>query len=247
LHPAPRAGTMIALVLDGSSLREVTVSIFSSSSTATKISNPTGGVLTVIGVLAGFSLFTTGCYAELETRPAVVTYSASARVQPVVVQDEEEVYGEAAPVVEIETYPSVVYAGRPVYWVDGRWYYRGPRGWAYYRSEPRVLVTQRVDLERRYPERFRVRAQVNSHVNSHVNVHTNTHESPTVTTHRDVEAAHPTVKVHESVKVKESVKVQEKADAGGSVHVGGSVGGSVKTTTKTTTKTSTKSSSKDRR
>ena len=230
---------MIALVLDGSSLREVTVSIFSSSSTATQTPNPTHGVLTLIGALAGLSLFTTGCYAEVETRPAVVTYSASARVQPVVVQEEEEVYyADTAPVVEIETYPSVVYSGRPVYYVDGRWYYRGPRGWAYYRSEPRGLVTQRVELERRYPERFHVNAHVNTHVNAHVNAHTEARPVE-VTTHREVEAAHPTVKVHEDVKVKETVKVKENVSAGGSVGVGGSV--------KTTTKVTTKSTSKDRR
>jgi hypothetical protein len=226
------------------------VSIFSSSSIATQTANPNRRVLALFGVLAGISLFgTTGCYAELETRPAYVTYSSSARVRPVVVQadaDEEVYYAESAPVVEIETYPMVMYAGRPSYWVDGRWYYRGPRGWAYYRSEPRGLVTHRVDLERRYPERFRANAHVNahvnthvnSHVNTHVNSHVNTHERPVeVTTHREVEAARPTV--HENVRVKESVKVKESGSVGGSVGVGGSV--------KTTTKVTTKSSSKDRR
>jgi hypothetical protein len=240
--------------LDGSSLREVTVSIFSSSSIATQTANPNRRVLALFGVLAGISLFgTTGCYAELETRPAYVTYSSSARVRPVVVQadaDEEVYYAESAPVVEIETYPMVMYAGRPSYWVDGRWYYRGPRGWAYYRNEPRGIVTQRVELERRYPDRFRVNAHVNTHVNAHVNshvnshvnehtnVHVNAHERPVeVKTHREVEAARPTV--HENVRVKETVKVKESGSVGGSVGVGGSV--------KTTTKVTTKSSSKDRR
>jgi hypothetical protein len=43
----------------------------------------------------------------------------------------------------VEEYPHSVYEGRPVYYVDGRWYYqRGPR-WAYYRDEPRPLVEYR--------------------------------------------------------------------------------------------------------
>jgi hypothetical protein len=42
-----------------------------------------------------------------------------------------------------ETYPHTTYEGRPVYYVDGRWYYRhGPR-WGYYREEPRPLVEYR--------------------------------------------------------------------------------------------------------
>jgi hypothetical protein len=43
----------------------------------------------------------------------------------------------------VETYPQTVYEGRPVYYVDGRWYYQnGPR-WAYYREEPRPLIEYR--------------------------------------------------------------------------------------------------------
>ncbi|HLK35503.1 MAG TPA: hypothetical protein VKU41_02040 [Polyangiaceae bacterium] len=57
--------------------------------------------------------------------------------------DSEVVYVEAPPVVDIETYPVVAYGGANVYYVDGRWYQRGPRGWGYYRQEPPELGRQR--------------------------------------------------------------------------------------------------------
>ena len=51
------------------------------------------------------------------------------------------VYEDPPP--QIETYPVVVYEGSPHYYVNGRWYRRTPRGWAYYRSEPAPLVSRR--------------------------------------------------------------------------------------------------------
>ena len=187
------------------------MSIFTSSSTAIQTMKPMRGVF-ALGVVVGLcALGTTGCYAEVEARPAVVTYSASTRVQPVVVEEEDVVY-EESPVVEIESYPTVVYAGRPTYWVDGRWYYRGPRGWAYYRSEPRGLVTHRVEFERRYPEGFHVNTHVNAHVDAHVggqaegHVGGHAHAAPVQEEHRTIEVAHPTVK--ENVHVNEHVTVK---------------------------------------
>jgi len=184
------------------------VSIFASSSTATQTTNPTRGIF-ALGLLAGACLLgATGCYAEVETRPAVVTYSATARAQPVVVEEEEDVvYEESPAVVEIESYPTVVYAGRPCYWVDGRWYYRGPRGWAYYRSEPRGLVTHRVEFERRYPEGFHAHA----HVDAHVGGGAHAHAAPVHTEVRTVEVARPTVKVNEHVNTHVTVKGGAKA------------------------------------
>jgi hypothetical protein len=41
--------------------------------------------------------------------------------------------------------PRTVYRGDPVYYVDGRWYARHGRRWAYYRDEPRDLVRYRHD------------------------------------------------------------------------------------------------------
>lgn len=58
------------------------------------------------------------------------------------------VYETEPPVVDIETYPSVVYGGAPVYFVGGRWYRRDARGWGYFRSEPPELAHNRALHER---------------------------------------------------------------------------------------------------
>ena len=71
-------------------------------------------------------------------------YAGSPNVEGAVVaeDDSEVVYVETPPVVDIESYPVVVYGGVDVYYVEGRWYHRGPRGWAYYRQEPAELGRQ---------------------------------------------------------------------------------------------------------
>jgi hypothetical protein len=84
-------------------------------------------------------------------------YARSPNVEgaPVVQGDSEVAYGEAPPVVDIETYPSVTYGGADVYYVDGRWYQRGPRGWSYYRQEPPELGSQRQEhLQRDHDPRW---------------------------------------------------------------------------------------------
>jgi hypothetical protein len=56
------------------------------------------------------------------------------------------VYAEAyeAPVaVDVQTYPSTYYEGRPVYLYRDRWYYRDGSRWQYYRSEPAELHRHR--------------------------------------------------------------------------------------------------------
>jgi hypothetical protein len=72
-----------------------------------------------------------GCYATAATGTA-----SGAQVAP-----DDYVYEDAPP--QIETYPVVVYEGAPHYYVNGRWYRRTPRGWAYYRSEPPHLAARR--------------------------------------------------------------------------------------------------------
>src|ERR1019366_6736709 len=52
-------------------------------------------------------------------------------------------YDAGPPVVDIETYPSVVYEGMPVYYVGGMWYRHDARGWGSYRTEPAELGRQR--------------------------------------------------------------------------------------------------------
>ncbi|MGK3998578.1 hypothetical protein [Sorangium sp. So ce1024] len=102
--------------------------------------------LAVLAALVAFALLgATGCAAEVHTRaasPATVTY------EEVTVYEEPVVHVATAPAY-IETYPRVYYRGTYVYYVDGRWYYPSPRGWVYYRTEPRALVHHRIDFDRR--------------------------------------------------------------------------------------------------
>ena len=82
-------------------------------------------VLCVVGS-AGLVL---GCYATVSPQPVELESANNV------------VYSEPPP--QIETYPSVVFEGSPHYYVDGRWYRRTPRGWAYYRQEPAHLAQRR--------------------------------------------------------------------------------------------------------
>jgi hypothetical protein len=164
------------------SLPEVTVSIFSasSSSAATPTSKRNG--LALLGILAVVSLSSaTGCVARVRSRayvePATVTYHASA---PVVYEEEPTVYVSSVP-VDIESRPRVYYRGSYAYYVDGYWYTPSPRGWVYYRSEPRALVTHRVEFERRYPRTVvrteahpRVEVQTRGHVDARPRVEVET-------------------------------------------------------------------------
>jgi hypothetical protein len=52
---------------------------------------------------------------------------------------------------DIESYPSFYIDGGYAYYVDGRWYRRGPHGWGYYRHEPPQLVRQREIIARSPP------------------------------------------------------------------------------------------------
>lgn len=70
------------------------------------------------------------------------------------------VEARAAP-VEVYQYPRTYYEGRPVYLVNGRWYFVDRGRWHYYRSEPRPLYRERVYIEqapaaprRRYYEHY---------------------------------------------------------------------------------------------
>ena len=75
-----------------------------------------------------------------------------------VVAEPEYAVATDAP-ADIETYPSVVYEGRPVYFVNDRWYYRQGPEWVYYRREPAPLYRQR-DYVRQAPRaRPRVEAR----------------------------------------------------------------------------------------
>jgi hypothetical protein len=57
--------------------------------------------------------------------------------------------------VAIDTYPSTVYEGRPVYYYGDHWYYReGPR-WRYYNAEPTELYRYRTRVQQAPPARYR--------------------------------------------------------------------------------------------
>lgn len=85
-----------------------------------------------------------GCAGRVYAGPA---NPENLEVQPLaaapVEDDSEVVYVQDPPVVDMETYPTMFYGGVQVYYVDGYWYHRGPRGWAYYRQEPADLGRQR--------------------------------------------------------------------------------------------------------
>lgn len=125
-------------------LPEVTVSIFNSSSLSSETTTSKRGPLALLGALAAVSLLgATGCVAEVQPAPVVAYAEPVAYEEPVVYVDEVP--------VNVESYPSVYYGGTYVYYVGDRWYYRSPRGWAYYRHEPRWFGSYRADFERRYP------------------------------------------------------------------------------------------------
>lgn len=72
----------------------------------------------------GLGLATSGCTVHAQTEP--VGYAEVTSVP-----------------VNVDTYPTTVYAGHTVYWVNDRWMYRDRGRWAYYRSEPPELYRQR--------------------------------------------------------------------------------------------------------
>ncbi|MDP9151790.1 MAG: hypothetical protein M3O36_17850 [Myxococcota bacterium] len=77
-----------------------------------------------------------GCAAR------VYSGSAPGGVYPSTVEEDGVVYVDTVP-PNIEASPRYAYGGGEVYYADGRWYRRGPRGWGYYRQEPPELARQR--------------------------------------------------------------------------------------------------------
>jgi hypothetical protein len=70
--------------------------------------------------------------------------TGSAQVRTGFVYDYPVVYAERMP-ARIRYYPRVYYRGRPAYLVRNRWYYETPRGWVFFRDEPRELRRFRRD------------------------------------------------------------------------------------------------------
>ncbi len=87
--------------------------------------------------------FFASAFATAGVGCTVGEYAGTAVVDGPPEDDGDVVYVPAPPVAEIETYPAVPYGGVSAYYVDGRWYRQGPRGWAYYRQEPSALARHR--------------------------------------------------------------------------------------------------------
>lgn len=108
-------------------------------------SHSRSATLTLTLVCAALAFGLGGC-AVRGPRPVVY---GTVRAQPVVYADAEGddyVYDDS--LGDVEAQPYVVYQGTPTYYVQGRWYRRTPRGWAYYRTEPQYLYGQRGHVQR---------------------------------------------------------------------------------------------------
>ena len=83
----------------------------------------------IVLVLAAFYALV-GCVAEVE--PATPVGYAEVTYAPMPVAE-----------MDIESYPHTWYESRPVYLVNGRWWYRDGSRWAYYVREPMHLQRTR--------------------------------------------------------------------------------------------------------
>jgi hypothetical protein len=91
--------------------------------------NITKSALAATGLAVIFATVT-GCYASVEPAYAEADYVPA----------------------DIETYPHTYYEGRDVYFVNDRYYYRGPHDhWVYYRTAPAPLVERRATYGRTRP------------------------------------------------------------------------------------------------
>ncbi|WP_197040932.1 hypothetical protein [Chondromyces apiculatus] len=90
------------------------------------------GAVGLVAALAG-----TGCVATVGPEPVYVASSGA------VYSDGDIAYADTVP-ADIYAYPTIVYGGVNVYWVNGYWYYPYAGRWAMYRSEPPFLYRQRV-------------------------------------------------------------------------------------------------------
>ncbi len=94
-------------------------------------------------LLPGLAMIFTGCAAEVSAEPEPGAYPAPAGEDVVV-------YVDTVP-ADIEVYPHYYYGGGYAYYVEGRWYRRGERGWSYYRQEPPQLAQHRAEAGRAAP------------------------------------------------------------------------------------------------
>jgi hypothetical protein len=74
-----------------------------------------------------------------------------AQPAPAVAYADDTVVYDTGPTIDINTYPHEIYEGRPVYYVNNRWYYRDGGRWAYYRHEPAPLYRRRAYVRQAPP------------------------------------------------------------------------------------------------
>jgi len=86
-------------------------------------------------VVAALALGASGCTLSAGTQGELVYGHPVVRVD--------------APPPDIQVYPRVYYQGGYAYLVGDAWYYYTPRGWVYFRSEPRELAERRVYVQQR--------------------------------------------------------------------------------------------------
>jgi hypothetical protein len=96
---------------------------------------------TRIGILRAGCMLLASAAMTLGAGCGVPVYSESVAVAPAPVGGDAIVYVDAVP-PNIDIYPHYYYNGGYVYYVDGRWYRQGQRGWGYYRQEPPELARQ---------------------------------------------------------------------------------------------------------
>lgn len=63
------------------------------------------------------------------------------------------VYVGDSPPPDIYTAPRGYYNGNTTYWYGNRWWYQSPRGWGYFREEPRELQRYRSGVQQPPPAR----------------------------------------------------------------------------------------------
>jgi hypothetical protein len=114
-------------------------------------------VLNRVGIARGGCLLLACAATTIAAGCAAGVYAEPAQAYPQGTDEDAIVYVDTAP-VNVEVYPHYYYGGGYAYYVEGRWYRRGPRGWGYYRQEPPELEHQRPamqqapEVRREHPE-----------------------------------------------------------------------------------------------
>jgi hypothetical protein len=107
-------------------------------------------------LLVGGTALASGCQGEVTTQPTSPPPPPPVAVAPAPPPppsveanapgaEANIVYEIDPPVPDVESLPSVTYAGAPAYFVGGAWYRRGPSGWGRFVVEPPELARARIE------------------------------------------------------------------------------------------------------